>query len=454
LPRTGEILIDARVMMFTLGASVVSGIVFGLTPSFRQQADLEAALKRGSRGCRGAVWKFQGVFVIAELALSFVLLAGAGLMLRTILQLWNVPAGFDPRNLLTLNASLPPKDLKSPASIRNAWEQTLDRVRNTPGVEAAALDSIVPLAGDTQTITYSATGEDEPPEKRASAFLFTPTPGYLQTMRIPLLRGRFFTQQDRGAREPVIVIDETLAARDFSRENPVGHELSIQLLGKARIVGVVAAIKHNNLDESVHRAPLPAIYLPFFQIPDAFMQTTTAGMSLLVRSSRSPFSVLQAVKDSAVGPARDAPVRNVATMEQIIAYSMARRRGIAFLLATFAAIAWALSAVGIYSVVSYATSRRVREIGIRVALGAQPVQVVRLVLSLGVRMTAAGVLLGVAGSLAATRLLAKMLFGVEPADPATFGAAAAALCCVALIAVYFPARRASRVDPVLTLRHE
>ena len=181
---------------------------------------------------------------------------------------------------------------------------------------------------------------------------------------------------------------------------------------------------------------------------------TTTGMSLLIRTSQKPFSVLHAVKNSVVGPARDAPVRDVATMEQIIGYSMAQRRGIAFLLAMFAVVAWALSAVGIYSVISYATSRRVREIGIRVALGARPGQVVRLVLRLGVGMIAAGIVLGVAGSLAVTRLLAKLLFGVRPADPATFATAAMALCCIAMLAIYFPARRAARVDPALTLRHE
>jgi putative ABC transport system permease protein len=375
-------------------------------------------------------------------------------MMRTILQLWDVPLGFDPRNLLTMNTALPPKDLKNPSIIRNGWEQTLDRVRSTPGVQAAALDSIVPLSGDTQNIAYWTTGEIQPPKNALTAFLFTPTPDYLQTMRIPLLHGRFFTQQDRVGSEPVIVIDETLAAQQFSQQNPLGHELSVQWLGKARIVGVVGAIKHSNLDESVHRAPRPAIYLPFFQIPDSSMQMTTAGMSLLVRSSQNPFSVLQAVNNSAVGPARDAPVRDIATMEQIIAYSMARRRGIAVLLGVFAAVAWLLSAVGIYSVVSYATSRRAQEIGIRVALGAQPGQVMWLVMSLGVRMIAAGVLLGIAGSLAATRLLVKLLFGVTPADPATLAAAAAALCCVALLAIFFPARRSTRVDPVLTLRDE
>jgi predicted permease len=454
LPRTREILIDARVMMFTLGVSVLSGVAFGLVPSFRQRVDLESGLKQGSRGSGRVVWKVQGAFVIAELALSFVLLAGAGLMMRTILELWNVPPGFDTRNLLTMNTALSPKDLKSPSTMRKGWEQTLDRVRSTPGVEAVALDSIVPLTGDTQTITYWTSGEHVPPKNAPAAFLFTPTPGYLQTMRIPLLRGRFFTEQDRAGSELVIVIDETLAARHFAQDNPVGHELSVQWLGKARIVGVVAAIKHNNLDENVHRTPRPAIYVPLFQFPDEFMQMTTAGMSLLVRSSGNPLSVLQMVRDSAVGPARDAPIRNVATMEQIIGYSMAQRRGIAFLLAMFAGVAWALSAVGIYSVVSYATSRRVREIGIRVALGAQPGQVVRLVLRLGVRMVAAGVLLGVAGSLAATRLLANLLFRVRPADPVTFAVAAAALCCVALLAIYVPARRATRVDPALTLRHE
>jgi predicted permease len=454
LPRTGEIMIDARVMMFTLGASVLSGIAFGLVPSLRQQVDLEASLKQGSHGSGRGVRKAQSAFVIAELALSFVLLTGAGLMMRTILQLWNVPLGFDPRNLLTMNTALPPKDLKDPSIIRKGWEQTLDRVRSTAGVQAAALDSIVPLSGDTQNIAYWTTNEIQPPKNALSAFLFTPTPGYLQTMRIPLLQGRFFTQQDRLGSEPVIVIDETLATRHFSQQNPLGQELSVQWLGKARIVGVVGAIKHNNLDESVHQAPRPAIYLPFFQIPDSFMQMTTAGMSLLVRSSRNPVSMLQAVKNSAVGPARDAPVRDMATMEQIIAFSMGRRRGIAVLLGVFAVVAWLLSAVGIYSVVSYATSLRVREIGIRMALGAQPGQVVRFVMSLGVRMIAAGVLLGIAGSLAATRLLVKLLFGVTPADPATLAAAAAALCCVALLAILFPARRSTRVDPVLTLRDE
>jgi putative ABC transport system permease protein len=373
-------------------------------------------------------------------------------MMRTILRLWDVPLGFDPRNLLTMNTALPPKDLKNASMIRNGWEQTLDRVRSTPGVEAAALDSIIPLSGDTQNIAYWTTSEIQPPKNARTAFLFDPTPGYLETMRIPLLHGRFFTKEDRVGSEPVIVIDETLAAQFFSQQDPLGHQLSVQWLGKARIVGVVGAIKHTNLEESVHRAPRPAIYIPFFQIPDSSMQMT--GMSLLVRSSQNPVSVLQAVKNSAVGPARDAPVREIATMEQIIAYSMARRRGIAVLLGVFAVLAWLLSAIGIYSVVSYATSRRAREIGIRVALGAQPGQVVWLVMSLGVRMVAAGVLLGIAGSLAATRLLAKLLFGVTPADPATLAAAAAALCCVALLAIFLPARRSTRVDPVLTLRDE
>ncbi len=454
LPRTDEISIAGRVLLFTLGLSVLSGIVFGIAPAFRQQLNPAAVLRQGGRGSGQGIRRMQGAFVVAELALAFVLLAGAGLMIRTVLQLWGVSPGFDPKNLLTMTVALPPKDVKNAALIRSGWQQTLDRVRDIPGVEAAALDSIVPLSGDAQVIEYWATTEAEPPKNAPGAFLFTPTPDYLQAMKIPLLRGRFFTQEDRVGSAVVVVIDETLAKRLFPGEAPVGHELSVQWLGKARIVGVVGAIKHRTLDEDASAAPEPAIYVPLFQFPDTFMQMTPTGMSLLVRSSVNPLAVLQAVKKSVVGPARDAPVRDVATMEQNIEDSIAQRRGIAFLLAIFAALALTLSGIGIYSVISYAMSQRVQEIGIRMALGAQPGQVLRLVLMQGARMIAAGVAIGLAGAFAVMRSLAKLLFGVRSADPATFAAVAVALCCIALLAVYFPARRAARIDPAVALRHE
>ena len=228
----------------------------------------------------------------------------------------------------------------------------------------------------------------------------------------------------------------------------------MQFVGGARIVGVVGAIKHQTLDENARTAREPAIYAPLFQFPDAFMQLTTVGMNLLIRTSVNSGAVLQGVKKSIMGPARDAPVRDVATMEQLIGSSMAQRRGIAFLLGMFAAVALALAAIGIYSVISYATSRRIQEIGVRMALGARPGQVVWLVLCQGLRVIATGGALGLAASFGLTRLLSKLLFGVKSSDPLTFAAVAVALCSIALFATYFPAHRAAQIEPSLALRDE
>jgi putative ABC transport system permease protein len=442
------------VLLFSLGAAIFSGVAFGIAPGFEQRLDLEAALRQGARGSSGGVRRMQSAFVIAELALAFVLLAGAGLMLRTILELWGISPGFDPHKLLTMTVALPPKDLNDGTRIRNGWQQTIERVRNAPGVEAVALDSVIPLSGDSQGAEYWMSAAPEQPTNAPIAFLFTPTPDYLRVMKIPLLRGRFFTEQDRVGSEPVIVIDETLAKRSFPGADAVGRELSVHFVGRARIIGVAGNIKHRTLDENAHAAPQPAIYAPLLQFPDAFMQLTTAGMNLLVRTSMNPASALDAVKKSVIGPGRDAPVREVATMEQVIGSSMAQRRGIAFLLAIFAGVALTLAAIGIYSVISYTMSRRVQEIGIRMALGARPRQVLRLVLAQGIRTIGIGVAAGLAVSFLVTRLLTKLLFGVTPADPLTFMAVIAVLCLIALFAVYFPARRAAQTDPSLALRHE
>lgn len=454
LPRTDEIFVDARVLLFSLGASVLSGVAFGMAPGFQQGSAIEAALRQGARGSSGGVRRVQEAFVMAELALAFVLLAGAGLMLRTITQLWAVSPGFDSHNLLTMNVSLPPADATNGRLIRSGWQQTLERVRNTVGVEAVALDSVTPLSGDSQGVPYWTTGATEPPENTPLAFLFTPTPDYLGTMRIPLLRGRFFTERDRVGSEPVIVIDETLAEKLFPGKEAVGNELSMLFLGKARIIGVVGNTKHRTLDESSGTTRQPTIYAPLFQFPDAFMQLTTTGMNLLVRTSLNSATALNAVKKSVMGPARDAPVRDIATMDQVIGDSMAQRRGIALLLAIFAGVALTLAAIGIYSVISYATSRRVKEIGIRMALGAQPRQVVRLVLRQGLGVIAAGGVVGIVASLFVTRLLAKLLFGVRAADPLTFGCVVVGLCLIALSAICLPARRAAGTDPVTALRCE
>lgn len=454
LPTMNRISLDGRVLAFALGISILSGILFGVIPAFQRRSNLEASLREGSRGSGSGATRIQKVFVIAELALAFVLLASAGLMLRTILQLWNISPGFNPHNLLTMEVALPPTDLSSPTRIRNSWQQMMTRVRDTPGVQAAALDSIIPVTGDTDQIGYWTSAETEPPKNMQMAFLFTPTPDYLSTMKILLLRGRFFTDQDRVGNEPVIVIDDTLAKRLFPDRDPVGRDLSIQFIGRARIIGVVAAIKHRSLDEDASAPPQPAIYVPFLQFPDSFMTVTTSGMHLFIRTSMNPNNVVEAVKNAAIGPAQDAPIRDIATMDQLIGSSISQRKGVALLLAAFAGLALLLSAIGIYSVISYAMSQRVQEIGIRMALGARRSQVIWMVLAQSMRITTIGVLLGLASSFAATRLMATLLFHVKPGDPLTLGSVAVVLCAVAICATFIPAHRASKVSPMRALRNE
>lgn len=454
LPRVREISIDGRVLLFTVAASLLSGIGFGIAPALRGGFELSAALKEGERGSGGRVRRIQGVFVVAQLALALVLLAGSGLMLRTIAHLWGVSPGFDPHDLLIMTAGISPKALKNPADIRNGWLQMLERVKNTSGVKAVTLDDAVPLSGDDEEIPYWTTAGSRPPKDAPMAFLFLTAPDYLQTMKIPLLRGRFFTKQDRAGSAPVIVIDQTLAKRLFPGKNPVGHELSMSIWGRPRIVGVVGTVKERTLDEDAYAPPQPAIYAPLLQLPDSFMALTATGMNLLVRTSVNPLSTVQALKKSVAGPMRDEPVHDVRTMEQLIGSSIGQQRRISLLLTIFAAIALVLAVIGIYSVVSYSMSRRVQEIGIRMALGAQPRQVLKLVLLQGSRMLAIGIALGLAASFGATRLLSKLLFGVAPDDPLTFAVVASALGAIALLAVYIPARRAARLDPMLALRHE
>jgi putative ABC transport system permease protein len=316
------------------------------------------------------------------------------------------------------------------------------------------LDSLVPLSGNSQQIRYWTTAEATAPQNAPVAQTYTPTPGYLETMKVPLLRGRFFTELDRIGSQPVLVIDEALAKRLFPGRDAVGNELSIQFLGRVRIVGVVGPIKHLSLDEDAYGPHRPALYIPFLQFPDEFMTITQGGMSLVVRTSVSPLSIVEAIKQSVLGPTRDQPLRDIVTMEQVIGASMGKRRGMLILLSVFASVALLLASVGIYSVISYSMSRRVQEIGIRMALGERPTEVLKLVVRQGMQMVLAGVFAGAVASLFLARLMTRLLYGVSPNDPVTFAAVVVVLCGIALAAIYVPARRATRVDPVLALRCE
>ncbi len=454
LPRMEEVSLDARVLLFTLGASVFAGILFGLAPALRQRFSLDEALKQGARGSTRGLRRLQSTFVVAEVALAFVLLVGSGLMLRTILRLWSVNPGFDPHHVLVMGLGLSPKVMNSPTTIRTAWQEVLQRVQSVPGVESVAVNSLVPMRGDDSWIQYWTGPSPPPPNKIPMALTYTPSPGYFQTMRIPLLRGRLFTEQDRMNAEPVVIIDEALAQRAFPGQDPVGSQLSLQFLGPARIVGVVGHVKHFSVAEDAGAKRSEELYIPFHQIPDPFMRLTATGMELLVRTSVNPQSIVEAARQAVLGPGRDQPIHSLQTMEKLMADTMGRRRLMLLLLGIFAAVALLLASVGIYGVISYSTSRRVQEIGIRIALGADRKNVLRLVLAQALAPTVIALLLGFGGALALSRFLARMLYGVRPTDPVTYLAVCLTLSGVALLASYVPARRATKVDPMVALRYE
>ncbi len=456
LPRQESIGLDANVLLFTLGLSLVSGIVFGLAPALQSsRSDLEETLKGGGRSVAGGQHRTQSALVVAEVSLALVLLAGAGLLIRTLQRLWDINPGFNPQHVLTMQVALSPTLLNDPSAIRIAWRQLLDRVRNIMEVHSAAVTLLVPLSGDDNEMPFWTSSQ--PPSSTAQmpmALGYITTPGYLRTMGIPLQRGRFFTEEDSKGSRKVVVVDDVLARHFFPGQDPVGRQLQIPMLGPAEIVGVVGHVKHWGLDSDDSAKIRDQLYFPFFQIPDQFMAQSTTGLRLVVRTSSNPLAVVSAVSQQVMGPGRDQPVYNVRSMEQLIATSVARRHFLGMSLVIFAGLALTLAAIGIFGVTSYSVSQRTHEIGIRIALGAERKDVLRLVLGRGLKLALIGICIGVIGALVLTRFLASLLYGVKPADPLTFTAVSLILIAVALLACLIPARRAAKVDPILALRYE
>ena len=452
LPRMEEIAPDFRVFLFTLGATLLTGILFGLAPAVQDfGGHPEQALKQGARTVTGGPRRLQTTFVVAETALALVLLVGAGLMIRTVLRLWSVNPGFDPKGILTASVRLSPSVMGEPMQIRAAWDQLLESVRRIPGVRSAAAADVIPLTGEAEQTQYW-TGLPAPaPDRLPFVLINIVTPEYLKVMSIPLLEGRFLTDQDRAGVEAVVVIDDVMARRAFAGKDPVGATLWLKFVGPARIIGVVGHIKHRRLQETDRDAEEQA-YIPFGQLADSFMRLMT-GQSLTLRTSLDPASVVDALR-RVRGSARDQAIYDIRPMEQILDDSIARQRFLTLLLAIFAGIALVLASVGIYGVISYLSSQRVPEIGIRMALGADSAGVLRMVLWQGLKMCLAGVGIGLVVAAAAARLMQKMIYGVSPSDPLTLACVTLILAAVALIASYLPARRASLVDPLAALRHE
>ena len=446
--------ISAPVLVFTLLISLLTGLLFGLLPVFQTlRFDVNAVLKEAGRGSssgpRGN--RTRATLVIVESALAFVLVVGAGLMVQSFSRLLQTNPGFNSSHLLTLRIKLPndAKDspYKEPRRQAAIFQRFLTAVQAVPGVQSAAFTEIVPLSQDDMDMAQFVIQEEPPPPpgRHLASDFRDVTPDFFHTMGIPLVHGRVFTEHDNLDNPRVVLIDETFAQRFFHDQNPLGKHVQVSDSTRPprEIIGIVGAV----LDTGLDQRPRPTIYLPSLQSPD---QT----MSLVVRTALPLSSILPAIKNAIWSVDKDQPIFNVRPMDQIIS-SVTSAQRVAFLtLDVFAFLALALAAVGIYGVTSYAVGQRIHEIGVRMALGAQRSDILRLVIFHGMKLVSVGVLIGLLASLLLTRLMIGLLFGVSATDPLTFAAVAFLLVCVALLACHIPARRASRVDPMVILRYE
>jgi predicted permease len=459
LPRTEEVGLDSHVLIFTGVVSVLAGVFFGLAPALKTgQSNLQETLKEGGRGVSGARHRVQGVFVVVEMAMALVLLIGAGLMIRSLMRLWSVNPGFDPHNVLTLSvALLPSANALSPDAARSTFRQLYDKLASVPGVQAISLSAgTIPLRGDDEELFWIE-GEEKPSSDKDMNWTlrYTVEPGYLEAMTIPLKRGRFLTPQDNERSPLVAVIDESFADRYFSHQDPIGKHINVKGIDRSlEIVGVVGHVKQWGLDSDDKQTLHAQLYCPFMQMADNVMQQATRGVDVVLRSDQVHGAALDSIRNAVTAMNGQQFIYDVQTLDETISKSLATQRFSMILLGVFAALALVLASVGIYGVISYIVGQRSHEIGIRMALGAQRLHILRLILGRGGMLALAGVGLGLASALALTRLMASLLYGVRATDPLTFGGVAVLLTLVALAACYIPARRATKVDPMVALRYE
>lgn len=456
LPSTTVIKLDSGVLLFTLLISVLTGIIFGLAPALTAvKTDLHDTLKEGGRSSTAGgrrTWLRSGL-VVTEVALSLVLLIGAGLLIKSFGRILDTDPGFKPENLLTMQLALNAKQDEGP-KVLGFFNNLNDRIAALPGVEAAAFSNGIPL-GQTSDTSFAVVGRPKPePGKQPQTMMYITSPNYLQTMGIRLVKGRFFTAQDTQHSPRVAVIDEAFARQQFPNEEPLGQYLAGN--GKdnpdAEIVGVVAHVKHFGLDAV---EPIQAqLYLPFNQAPNEVLPSMAPRMSLIIRTQSDPLNLTAALRRQVQTLDPNQPVYNVNSMDQVIDQSLGTQRLSMSLLTFLASLALMLAAVGIYGVMSYTVTQRSHEIGIRMAIGAQRRDVFKLVMRKGMALVLIGVGLGLLGALALTRLMASMLFNVEPTDPFTFISIGILLIGVALLACYIPGRRATKLDPLVALRYE
>jgi predicted permease len=457
LPRVQEVELNWHVLLFALGVSLVSGLLFGLAPALRAPVrHLEQALRSGSRSLAGGAHRLHGVFVASEIAIAVVLLVSAGLLGRTMLRLSSLDPGVDIHNVLTARTALSPVTLSDPERTRVAWKYLLDRARRVPGVQAVAMIDTVPMREGSNAVYYSVTRADVDDGREYPTVLAnSTTPDYLKVTGIPLRRGRFLTDDDRQGTQSVVAIDEVMAQTAFPGQDPIGKPIWLGIApDPAIVVGVVGHVRQWGLeadDQSKLRAQL---YYPFAQVPDKLVRRWSELMSIAVRTGIDPLNLVEPLRQEIRGAAGDQVLYEVNTLEQLATASLARQRFLLLLFGIFAALALLLACIGIYGVLAYLTSQRVPEIGVRIALGATAPQVLWMVLRQSMTMILAGVVLGAGGSWFATRSLVRLVEGMRAAEPATFAIMIFVLVIAALFASFLPARRASRVDPMKALRQE
>ncbi|HEV2287437.1 MAG TPA: ABC transporter permease [Candidatus Acidoferrales bacterium] len=458
-----RVTIDTRVLLFTLGVSILAGLLFGLAPAFlSSRNNLTIAMKESAAGAQTGASSsghnpLRQILVVTEIALALVLVIGATLALRSLSRLLRVNLGFDTRNVLAIELDMPAAKFKTEQDLFSYVRTLTDRFRSNSAVESAcATTNGGPLSGSHGEAEFAIEGAAENPSAKLTADWASAAPGYFHTMGIPLLQGREFTEADQLNSARAVIVNESLAQKFFGAQSPIGKRIWMgdEDAKHNRIWNEIVGVAGNARDWNPRAAPRPEIYASFFQSDFSDALKSGFQIDLFLRTKANPAAVISAAQREIWSFDKDQPISSVETMQHRVATSVASPRFQSFLLAAFGALGLLLAMVGIYGVISYSVTQRTHEIGIRMALGAEPRQVLRLVLAQGLRLAAIGVAVGIVASLFLTRLMSSLLFGVSATDAVTFIGVALLLVVVALLACYIPARRAMRVDPMVALRYE
>jgi putative ABC transport system permease protein len=446
LPRVKDVALDGRVIAFTLSVTLLTGVIFGLVPALQaSRPNLNETLKEGGRGSTGGHHRVRGSLVITEVALALMLLVGAGLLIRSFYRLQQVNPGFNIKNGLAVNLSLPGKKYPQADQLTAFYNQLIEKVSALPGVVSVGATQSMPIQSD-YLLGFNIQGRPpaQPGEDKSTNY-YAVTPDYFKAMGIPLVRGRVFTDQDRKDTRRVAIVNQEMARRYFPDEDPIGKAINVTNGPETfrEIVGVVGDVKQYGLSQ-------PST----LQTYEPYSQNPFSGMTLIVRTESNPTALTSAIRSQVLAIDKDQPIARARSLEQLVYESVARQRFAMLLLGTFGAVALVLAAVGLYGVMSYSVTQRTHELGIRMALGARTGDVLRLVVGQGMTLALVGVGIGLAGAFALTRLMASLLFSIGATDPLTFAGIAVLLTGVALGACLVPARRAIKVDPMIALRYE